>query len=65
MAIFYEKKGCCWLLEQSNFNKENLFSLVIKMIKDEKKLISKIENMKKKYMDNVYHVIETKIKEII
>ena len=25
-AKYYEKKGCCWILAQDNFNNENLFN---------------------------------------
>ena len=64
-AKFYEDKGCCWLLDQNNFNRENLFNLVIETIKDKKKLESKWANMKKNYMSDVYNIIETQIKEII
>jgi len=64
-AKFYEEKGCCWVLEQNSFNKENLFNLVSEIIKDKKMLESKCENMKQNYTNNAYNVIETKIKEII
>ncbi len=64
-AKYYEDKGYCWVLDQNNFDEENLFNLIIKIIKDKKKLDSKCENMKKDYTNNVYNVIETKIKEII
>ena len=64
-AKYYEDKGYCWILDQNNFNEENLFNLIIEIIKDKKKLEGKCENMKKDYTNNVYNVIETKIKEII
>jgi len=64
-AKFYEDKGYCWIMNQNNFNEENLFNLVIKIMKDKKKLQEKRENMKKNYENNVYTVIEKKIKEII
>ena len=64
-AKYYEDKGCCWILDQNNFNNENLFNLIIEIMKDKKKLENKCENMKKDYTNNVYNVIETKIKEII
>ena len=64
-AKYYEDKGYCWILDQNNFNEENLFNLIIEIMKDKKKLESKCENMKKDYTNNVYNVIETKIKEII
>ena len=53
------------LLDQKNFNKDNVFNLVIEVIRDKKKLQIKRENMKKIYTDNVYSIIDTKIKEII
>ena len=64
-AKFYQDKDCCWLLDQKNFNKDNVFNLVIEVIRDKKKLQIKRENMKKIYTDNVYSIIDTKIKEII
>ena len=36
-AIYYEKKGCCWILEQNNFDTNNLYNLILEIIKDEKK----------------------------
>ena len=64
-AKYYKDKGYCWMLDQDNFNEKNLFNLVIEIINDKKKLENKRENMKKDYTNNVYNVIETKIKEII
>jgi len=64
-AKFYNDKDYCWILDQNNFNKENLFNLIIEIITDKKKLEIKYENMKKNHTNNVYSVIETKIKEII
>ena len=64
-AKYYENKGCCWLLEQSNFNTENLFDLIMEIIKNESKLEKIRENMKKNYRKNVYSNIENEIKEFI
>jgi len=64
-AKFYEDKDYCWILDQNNFNRENLFNLIIEIITDKKKLEIKYENMKKNYSNNVYSAIETKIEEII
>ena len=52
-------------MNQNNFKDENLLNLIIEIMNYKKKLESKCENMKKDYTDNVYNVIETKIKEII
>ena len=64
-AKYYENKGCCWLLEQSNFNTENLFNLIIETIKNKNKLENIRENMKKNYNKNVYSNIENEIKEFV
>ena len=64
-AKFYEERGCCWILEQDNFNSKNLFNLVIETIKDKNKLNNMKNNMKKHYSKDVYKIIETQIKEFI
>jgi len=64
-AKFYEDRGCCWILEQSNFNTENLFNLIMEIIKNKNKLVIIRDNMKKIYNNKVYKVIENQIKEFI
>ena len=64
-AKYYENKGCCWLLEQDNFNAENLFNLIIEIIRNKNKLEKIRNNMKKSYNKNVYSNIENKIREFI
>ena len=64
-AKFYKDIGCCWILDQNNFNTKNLFSLIIEIIKNKNKLKTVRENMKKNYSNNVYSTIENQIKEFI
>ena len=64
-AKYYEEKGCCWVLEQGEFNTKNLFDLVMKTIKDKNKLEDVKKNMKKNCNKDVYQNIENKIKEFI
>ena len=64
-AKFYKDIGCCWILDQNNFNTKNLFSLIIEIIKNKNKLKTVHENMKKNYSNNVYSTIENQIKEFI
>ena len=64
-AKYYENNGCCWLLEQENFNTKNLFNLIIETIKDKNKLENVRKNMKKKYNKDVYNDIENEIIEFI
>ena len=62
---YYENKGCCWLIDQSDFNTENLFNLIIEIIKNKNKLEHMRENMKKNHSRNVYNNIENEINKII
>ena len=64
-AKYYENKSCCWILEQHNFNTENLFNLIVKIIKSEKKLKNYSENIEKNYSRDVYSNVENEIKEFI
>ena len=64
-AKYYEDNGCCWLLEQKNFNTKNLFNLIMETMKDKNKLENIRKNMKKNYNKNVYNDIEKEIKEFI
>ena len=64
-AKYYESKGCCWVIEQNNFNSTNLFSLIMEIMKDKRKLEKVRENMKKNDSKNVYRKIENAIKEFI
>jgi UDP-N-acetylglucosamine--N-acetylmuramyl-(pentapeptide) pyrophosphoryl-undecaprenol N-acetylglucosamine transferase len=64
-AKYYENMGCCWLLEQANFNADSLFNLVIEIIKNKNKLESIRNNVKKDYNKNAYINIENEVKEFI
>ena len=64
-AEYYEKKGCCWIIKQDNFNAENLFNLIQEIVKNKKKLKSISENIQNIYKRNVYTNIEKEIKEFI
>ena len=64
-AKYYENKGCCWILDQNNFNSHNLFNLIISIIKDKTKIEFAKQNMTKEINRDVYNNIEKKIKEII
>jgi len=64
-AKYYESLGCCWMLEQNNFDINNLYNLILEIIKDEKKLDSIKKNMKANSSKNVFNKIENVIKEFI
>ena len=52
-------------LDQTYFNNENLFKLIVVSINNKKKLENIRENMQKQSKNNVYNNIEDKIKEFI
>jgi len=64
-AKHYENKGCCWVIEQSNFNPNNLFNLIIKVMENKKELFDMQKNMKKNINNEVYTKIENEIKILI
>ena len=64
-AKYYESIGCCWVIEQKDFNSINLFKLIREAIKDKKKLENIRANMKRNDSKDVYNKIEKIIKEFI
>tara|TARA_Y100000590_G_scaffold180235_1_gene205416 strand:- start:1330 stop:2409 length:1080 start_codon:yes stop_codon:yes gene_type:complete len=64
-AKFYKDRGCCWIIEQKNLNKENLFNLIMETIKNKNKLETVRNNMKKIYSNKVYDNIENQVKQFI
>tara|TARA_B100000029_G_scaffold511540_2_gene605836 strand:- start:1994 stop:3067 length:1074 start_codon:yes stop_codon:yes gene_type:complete len=64
-AKYYERTGCCWVMEQKNFNVNSLYNLIENIINNKSKLENIRQNMKKIYGKNVYNDIENEIKEFI
>ena len=64
-AKHYESKGCCWLLEEKNFNTKNLFNLIKQLIHDKKKFQNICTSIKKNHFMNAYENIDKKITEFI
>ena len=64
-AVNYENKGYCWMLEQSNFNEENLFNLILKILKDKKNLELKTENMRENFDKDTNQNIEKEVNKIL
>jgi len=60
---YYEKEGCCWLLEENNLNSKNLFNLMIKIIQNNKLLENMRKKMKNSENKNVYINIENIVEE--
>ena len=64
-AEYYKNKGCCWVLDKESLSIENLFNLILEIIKDKNKLISIENNMKNNSSKNVYSNIENALKDFI
>ena len=64
-AKFYENKGCCWLLNQKNLNKEELLNILSKILEDKSDFMSKKFNLKKLNYKNSWNDVNQKLKRII
>ena len=64
-ALYYEKKGCCWILSQKNLNFSNLEKLLHNILNNKVELSTKRENMFKNDSKNSLLKIEREIKNII
>ena len=64
-ARFYEKKGCCWVLDQKNLDKKKVSNFIKDLLKDKKKIIEKKSNLQKLNYENEQDNINQKLKKII
>jgi len=64
-AKFYENKGCCWVLNQKNLNKEKLLYILLKILENKSDFKNKKLNLKKLNYKNSWNDINQKLKKII
>jgi len=64
-ANFYKNNHCCWLLEQKNINKNELFDLIMHIIANYKDLEQKKVAMQKISYQNTWNNINQKLLKII
>ena len=64
-AKFYEKKGCCWILDQTTLNKEKLLNALLNILNNNSDFIKKKTNLKKLNYQNSWNDVNQKIKNII
>ena len=64
-AEYYEKKGCCWILDQKGLNKKNLSNFIINLLEDKSEFINKKTNLQKLNYANSWKNINQKLKKII
>ncbi len=64
-AQYYEKKGCCWVLEQKTLNKEKFKNFITNLLRDKSDLNGKKENLKKLNYENSWNYVNQKLRKII
>ena len=64
-AIYYEKKGCCWILQQKDLSFENLKEMLVKILNNNVELSLKRENMIRNNSNNALLKIEKEITKLI
>tara|TARA_B100000575_G_scaffold260664_1_gene233791 strand:+ start:1393 stop:2457 length:1065 start_codon:yes stop_codon:yes gene_type:complete len=63
-ANFYKNNGCCWVIEQKNFE-EKIEDLLNNIIKNENKYLEKKKNLKKMNCQNTWNSANQKILRVI
>ncbi len=64
-AKFYERMGCCWILDQRILTKEKLSNTLLNIIKEKSDLIIKKSNLEKLNYKNSWNSVNQKLKKII
>ncbi len=64
-AEYYEKKGCCWIIDQKKLNQEMLVNIIRLILNDKSYLIDKKTNLQKLNYENSWKYINQKLKQII
>ena len=62
-AEFYEKKGCCWILEQTTLNKEKLLNILFNILSKDSDFIKKKKNLRKLNYQNSWNDVNQKLKK--
>ena len=64
-AQFYEKMGCCWVVDQRTLNKEKLSNIILNILRDKSDLIVKKSNLEKLNFENSWNDVNQKLQKII
>jgi len=64
-AQFYEKLGCCWVLDQRTLNKEKLLNILSNILKEKSDFIIKKSNLEKLNYKNSWNDVNQKLQKII
>ena len=64
-AKFYEKKECCWVLDQKTLEKKNFTNILSNILNDKSEYFHKKENLKRLNFQNSWNDVNQKLREII
>ena len=60
-ALTYKNHGCCWILEEKEFNQDKLTTLLINIVENKDDYLSKKNNLEKICYQNTWNNINEKI----
>ena len=64
-AQYYERKGCCWVLDQTSLDEEKMLDITMNILNDKSDFINKKLNLEKLNYDNSWNDVNQKLKKII
>ena len=64
-AKFYEKKGCCWVLDQKTLEKKKFTNILSNILDDKSEYINMKKNIKKLNFQNSWNDVNQKLRGII
>ena len=60
-ALFYQGKGCNWIINQNEINDKNLTDTLVNIIENKSEYLNKKQNMKNFNYQNSWNIINQKI----
>jgi UDP-N-acetylglucosamine--N-acetylmuramyl-(pentapeptide) pyrophosphoryl-undecaprenol N-acetylglucosamine transferase len=64
-ANYYKNKGCCWVVDQINFNKIRFEDLLLNIMSNKKEIILKKNNLEKLNYQNTWNNVNQNLLNII
>ena len=64
-AKFYEKAGCCWVIDQNDLNKTKLLKILLDILEKKSDFQNKIANLEKLNYKNIWNDVNHKLQKVI
>lgn len=64
-ANYYKDKGCCWVIDQINFDKKKFEDLLLNILSNKDEILIKKNNLEKLNYQNTWNNVNQKILKII